>query len=71
MNYRKLAEMSSIILMLPSAIAFGLFSGYWLDRWLGTQPWLLIVFTLLGVASGLLSLIRGIAKLTRGNPDLE
>jgi ATP synthase protein I len=71
MNYRKLAELSSIILMLPSAIVVGLFSGYWLDRWLGTQPWLLIIFTLLGVASGLISLIRGIFKFTGGNSDLE
>jgi ATP synthase protein I len=71
MNYRKFSELFSIALTLPSAIAVGLFFGYWLDRWLGTQPWLLIVFTLLGVASGLISLIRGISKLTEGNSDLE
>jgi len=30
-------------LMLPSSIAVGLFMGYFLDKLLGTEPWLLIV----------------------------
>jgi F0F1-type ATP synthase assembly protein I len=62
-NYRKLAALSSLGLMLPSSIAVGLFIGYLLDRLLGTHPWLLAVFTLLGVTSGFLSLIRGLKKL--------
>jgi len=66
MNYRKVAALSSLGLMLPSSIAVGLFMGYFLDKLLGTDPWLLIVFTLFGVASGFLSLFRGLKKL-----DLE
>jgi ATP synthase protein I len=61
-NYRKLAALSSLGLMLPSSIAVGLFMGYFLDKLLKTDPWLLIVFTLLGVASGFLSLFRGLKK---------
>jgi F0F1-type ATP synthase assembly protein I len=64
-GYRKALEATSFGLVLPSAIAIGLFLGYWLDKWLGTSPWMLIVWTLLGVASGLMSLIRGIAKYNR------
>lgn len=63
MNYRRLAALSSLGLMLPSSIAVGLAIGYLLDKAFGTHPWLLAVFTLLGVASGLLSLIRGLNKL--------
>ena len=55
--------------MLPSSIAVGLFFGYLLDKWLGTRPWLLIIFTLLGVASGLMTLVRGINRLNR--EDME
>ncbi len=62
MDYRKLADISSLAMMLPASIAVGLFFGYWLDKWLGTDPWLLMIMTLLGVASGLISLIRGINK---------
>jgi len=61
-NYRRLAELSSLGLMLPSSIAVGLFMGYLLDKLLGTHPWLLAIFTLLGVVSGFLSLIRGLKK---------
>lgn len=62
LDFRKVAELSSLALMLPSSIAVGLFLGYFLDKLFGTQPWLLLVFTLLGVASGLYSLIRGLSK---------
>jgi F0F1-type ATP synthase assembly protein I len=62
-SYRKLAALSSLGLLLPSSIAVGLAMGYLLDRLFGTHPWLLIIFTLFGVASGLLSLIRSLKKL--------
>lgn len=62
-NFRKLAALSSLGLMLPSSIAVGLFMGYFLDKLFGTHPWMLSIFTLLGVASGFLSLFRGLKKL--------
>jgi ATP synthase protein I len=62
-NLRKIAELSSLGLMLPSSIAVGLFMGYLLDKLFGTHPWLLGIFMLLGVVSGFLSLIRGLKKL--------
>ncbi|MGD1008573.1 MAG: AtpZ/AtpI family protein [Candidatus Aminicenantales bacterium] len=67
-SFRKLAELSSVGLMLPSSIIVGLFFGYFLDRWLGTGPWLLLIFTVLGVISGLLSLFRAMNKYTKGQP---
>jgi len=65
-NLQKWAALSSLGLTLPSSIAVGLFFGYMLDKWLGTKPWLLLVFTVLGVVSGLMSLIRGIRKYDKG-----
>ena len=32
--------------------------GYFLDRWLGTQPWFLIGGIVLGSAAGLLEFVR-------------
>ena len=61
-NYKTLAELSSLGLMLPSSIAVGLFIGYQLDKLLGTRPWLLVLFFLIGTASGFYSLIRGLKK---------
>ncbi len=34
--------------------------GWQLDRWLGTKPWLMLVFMLLGLAAGFLSLFRAV-----------
>ncbi|HSA95443.1 MAG TPA: AtpZ/AtpI family protein [Acidobacteriota bacterium] len=67
-DIRRLAELSSIALILPSSIAVGLFFGYYLDRWLGTAPWLLLSFTVLGIASGLISLFRALKKQMKDEP---
>ena len=69
MDYRKLADVSSLAMTLPVSIAAGLFFGWLLDKWLHTTPWMICVWTLLGVASGLISLIRGIRKYDK-DPDL-
>jgi ATP synthase protein I len=69
-NFKRLAELSSLGLMLPSSIAVGLFIGYQLDKLLGTRPWLLILFFLLGTASGFLSLIRGLKKYLDKEKDM-
>jgi ATP synthase protein I len=69
-NLRKFADLWSLGLLLPSSIAVGLLMGYFLDKWLGTGPWLLLVFSLLGAASGLISLIRAIMKLDK-DPDID
>ncbi len=65
-NYRKIAELSSLVLMLPSSIAVGLFLGYYLDKLFRTDPWLLLLFTLLGVFSGFYSMLRGLSKFKDG-----
>ena len=69
-NYKRLAELSSLGLMLPSSIAVGLFIGYQLDKLLGTRPWLFVLFFLLGTASGFLSLIRGLKKYLDKEKDV-
>jgi F0F1-type ATP synthase assembly protein I len=67
-DLRRLAELSSLGLILPSSIIVGLFFGYTLDRWLGTAPWLLLAFTVLGIVSGLLSLFRALRKQMKDEP---
>lgn len=61
----KIWDLSSIALSIPSSIAVGMFFGYWLDKWLGTKPWMIILFTLFGVASGLMTFIRRAVKANR------
>ena len=62
LDFRKVAEISSLGLMLPSSIIVGLFFGYVLDNTFGTHPWMLLIFFLLGVVSGFYSLFRALKK---------
>lgn len=48
---------------LVSALIVGVGVGLLLDRWLGTTPWFLIVFFLLGAAAGVLNVYRAAAGM--------
>jgi len=63
---RQLARLSTIGVTLVAATAIGWAVGYGLDRWLGTDPWLMLVFTLFGIAAGFLNLFRDVGMLGRG-----
>ncbi|MGN6573311.1 MAG: AtpZ/AtpI family protein [Pseudolabrys sp.] len=43
---------------LVGGVLVGAGLGWLLDRWLGTSPWGLIVFLLLGFAAGILNVMR-------------
>jgi len=61
-SLRRLTEVSSIGLALPSSIIVGIAFGWLLDKALGTKPWLILIFFVLGAASGVMSLIRALAR---------
>ena len=46
---------------LVAALAVGVGIGLLLDRWLGTAPWMLLLFFLLGAAAGMLNVYRVMA----------
>jgi ATP synthase protein I len=50
---------------LVAAIAVGVGIGYVLDMWLGTRPWLMVVFFFLGSAAGMLNVFRATAYMGR------
>ena len=55
---RKLAAYSTIGLMFPTSIAVGLGIGYFLDKLFDTSPYLLVIFTLYGIAGGFWNLYK-------------
>jgi ATP synthase protein I len=48
---------------LVAGIAVGVGIGWLLDRWLGTKPWLMIAFFVLGAMAGMMNVFRSVAGL--------
>ena len=62
---RQLARLSTIGVSLVAATAIGLLIGYGLDAWLGTSPWLTMLFALFGIVAGFLNLFRDLGLIRR------
>lgn len=62
---KQLARLSTIGVSLVAATAIGLAIGYGLDRWLGTSPWLTLLFTLFGIVAGFVNLFRDVGMMGR------
>jgi F0F1-type ATP synthase assembly protein I len=63
--YRSLSIASSIGLVLAVSIAIGYFFGSWLDKKFGTTPWLMLVFTLMGIAAGFIEMFKLAQQLSK------
>ena len=66
--FRELGKYSALGLEMALSVVIGMGIGYYLDRWLGTGPWLMIVWIGLGFAAGVRSLYRA---AVRSGKDLE
>lgn len=53
---RSLALLSQIGITIIACVMIGVFFGRFLDNLLGTSPWLLLVFSLLGAAAAFKSI---------------
>ncbi len=49
------------------AVIVGGAIGWYLDDWLGTKPWLMVVFFFLGVGAGFLNVFRAAAAISKDN----
>jgi ATP synthase protein I len=67
--WKALGELSTVGLTLVLATVIGLAGGYYLDRWLGTSPWLTLIGLLFGIASGFVNLFRSVKRAERDIDD--
>ena len=61
---------SSMGLELGLSVVVGFLIGSWLDGWLGTYPWLLLVFGTAGIVAGYRSIFR-LMKRVRSDEQQE
>jgi ATP synthase protein I len=50
---------------LVATTFIGLAVGYFLDKWLGTSPWLTMIFLLLGIIAGFKNMFQEVQKIQR------
>jgi len=60
---RAFALLSQIGITIVACVGVGIFLGWLLDRLFGTSPWLLLVFTLLGVVAAFKSIFDFAKKI--------
>ena len=69
--WKALGELSAVGLTLVVATMLGLAGGYYLDRWLGTSPWLTLIGLVLGIAAGFVNLVRSVQRAGKNVDDRE
>lgn len=50
-------QMAALGLEFSSAVIGGLILGYYLDEWLGTKPWMVLVGTFAGLGTAVIRMI--------------
>jgi len=60
---RAFSFLMQIGITIIACIAVGIFLVWLLDRWLGTSPWLMMVFTFLGIAAAFKSIFEFAKKV--------
>lgn len=60
-----------IAVEILAAIAVGVAIGFVLDEWLGTKPWLLILFCILGFGAAMINVMRTAKELDQKRRDAK
>ena len=62
---------SSVGLELGISVALGLLVGFYMDKWLGTEPWLMLAWLTLGLIAGFRGVFRAVARADRAAAEQD
>ncbi len=62
-NSSKLGKAFKMGTEMVAAVLVGTIIGFILDNWFGTKPWLILIFFFVGVAAGILNVVRSAKKM--------
>jgi ATP synthase protein I len=69
--WRAALRFSALGLELGTAVLIGYGAGWWLDKQLGTKPYLTLVLLLFGIAAGFRAIVRAARDAQRAERDDE
>lgn len=62
---------SSVGLEMGLSVVIGLVVGYYMDRWLGTEPWLMLLWLVFGLVAGFRGVIRAVSRADHAAQEQE
>lgn len=69
--FLELGRYSAVGFEMALSVVIGLGIGYYLDKWLGTAPWLMILWLGFGFAAGVRSLYRAAKRSEKESEQRE
>lgn len=61
-TYRDILNASTVGMAFVSGMIVGGVMGYFIDKWLGTSPWFLFIFIILGIIAGIKNALHFLKK---------
>lgn len=58
-------DSTSVGIELGLSVGIGLLIGYYMDRWLGTEPWLMLLWLVFGLIAGFRGVFRAVGRADR------
>lgn len=68
---KTIGQLSTIGLAFVFALMMGFGGGYWLDGKFGTKPWLSLLGFAVGLAAGILNVVRTMRAVSAGELELQ
>ena len=66
-GYRKAQPYLDAAWLMTGSVMLGVVVGYFLDQWLHTKPWMLLVGSAVGMVAGFYGFIRAVLSLDKRN----
>lgn len=66
-----IGDVGTMGMHLVASTFIGLGMGWYLDKWLGTKPWMLIIFLILGIVAGFRNMFQEVQKMQRLEQEAE
>jgi len=64
--FRAMSLITTMGVSIVTCVGMGVFVGWLLDRWLCTSPWMILVFSLLGVAAAFKTMFELFKRVDTG-----
>lgn len=70
-HFEALGLASMMGIHLVSGVFVGMGMGYFLDKFLGTKPWLMLVFLILGIIAGYRNMFREMQRIQKKEAEAD